>query len=176
MTAKLALGAWLVGVWVALWGEISVANVLSGAAIAALLLVVFPLARGSSDRLHVRPLAVVRLGLFFVVELFKSNFTISRIILSRRDQVRTGVIAVPLTCDTDVLLTMVANLTALTPGMMAIEVEREPPRFFVHVLQVRDPESSRHDVWRLERLVIDAFGSEELIDAFRRRHEGTELT
>ncbi len=174
MTAKLALGAWLVVVWVALWGDISVANVLSGAAVAAGLLVVFPLTGHPADRLHVRPLAVARLVLFFVVELFKSNLIITRTIVSRRDRVRTGVIAVPLTCDTDVLLTIVANLTALTPGMMAIEVEREPPRFFVHVLQVRDPESSRQDVWRLERLVINAFGRPELIEEFSRRHSEVE--
>lgn len=170
MTARLAMAAWLVIVWVALWGDLSVANVVSGAAVAAALLIVFPLAGRAGARQHVRPLAVLRLAGHLVRKLLESNLTITRTVLSRRDRVRTGVIAVPMVCDSDGLLTMVANLTALSPGLMVIEIERDPTVCYVHVLQLDDVEAARAEVRTLERLVIEAFGPPAAMAAVRRRH------
>lgn len=167
MTKRWLLVVWLVAVWVALWGDLSVANLLSGLAVATVLLVALPVGR---DRLHhyrVRPLAVLRLVWHFVRKLVESNVAIIRTVIARDDRIRTGVISVPVVSDSDVLLTVVANLTALTPGMMAIEVERDPVQFYVHVLRLEDVERSRNDVLELERLVVEAFGAPEAVAAVR---------
>ena len=161
------LVVWLVAVWVALWGDISVANLLSGLAVATVLLVALPLARDRLYQYRVRPLAVLRLAWHFLRKLVESNITIVRTVIARDDRIRTGVISVPVVSDSDVLLTVVANLTALTPGMMAIEVERDPVQFYVHVLLLEDVERSRTDVLELERLVVEAFGSPEAVTAVR---------
>lgn len=162
---------WLVAVWVALWGDLSVANLLSGVAVATMLLLVLPLAGDRTHHYFFRPLAALRLLWHFLRKLVESNLSLTRTVLSRDDRIRTGIIAVPLVCDSDGLLTVVANLTALTPGMMAIEVEREPTRFYVHVLKLDDVESARTEVLELERLVVEALGSPEAVAAVREAAE-----
>lgn len=172
---RLVLAVWLVVVWVALWGDLSIANVLSGVLVAAVLLVVFPASGEILPQYRARPLAALRLVGYFLLKMAESNWSLARMVLSRDDQIRTGVIAVPLVCDSDGLLTIVANLTALTPGMMVLEVERQPARFYVHVLQLDDVDAARSEIMELERRVVEAFGSPEAVAAVRtaaaRRHE-----
>ncbi len=170
---RVALTAWLVVVWTALWGRLSFANVASGILVAAALMVVFPVGRPFFPPHPPRPVAVARLVVYFARKLVESNIAITRTVLSRDDRIRTGIIAVPLTCDSDGVLTVVANLTALTPGTMAIEVEREPLRFYVHVLRLDDIEGARAEILELERLVVEAFGSQAAIARVRDRATGT---
>jgi multicomponent Na+:H+ antiporter subunit E len=164
---RLALAIWLVVVWVALWGDLSTANVVSGLLVAVLLLAVFPSGGQMLPRYRVRPVAVVRLGLYFVGQVLAANWTLIRTVVSRDDRLRTGVIAVPLVCESDGLLAIVSNLTALTPGTMVIEIDREPPRFYVHVVRIDDVEAARAQMRTLERHVIEAFGPPEAVAVAR---------
>ena len=165
--SRLVLAVWMVIVWVALWGEVSVANVLSGLAVATVVLIVFPAGEHGLPRYIVRPIAVARLLWYFLPRAVLSNLVVAHAIVSRDDRLRTGIVAVPLVSDSDGLLTIVSNLTALTPGLMAIEVERDPPRFYVHVVQLDDIERVRADVQELERLVVEAFGTPGAVAAVR---------
>jgi multicomponent Na+:H+ antiporter subunit E len=155
---RVVLGGWLVVVWTALWGRLSIANVTSGIIVSVVLLTIFPVGKHLLPGYIVRPVAVARLAGYFLRKLVESNIALTRAILSRNDQISTGIVAVPMTCESDGMLTVVANLTALTPGTMAIEVERQPPRIYIHVLRLRDIESTRDEVHKLERLVVEAFG------------------
>ena len=56
--------AFLLGIWLLLWGEVSVANVVSGLLVAALLLLVFP-RTPSSTGFVVRPVPTLRFLVFF---------------------------------------------------------------------------------------------------------------
>lgn len=163
---------WLVAVWVALWGDLSVANVLSGAALAVVLLVVFP-ARGERRRgFFFRPVATARLAWHVLRMMITSNLALTRVVLSREDRVCTGVIEVDLITDSDGLLTVVNHLLALTPGTTVLEVERDPSRVYVHVLQLADIDSARAAVQRLELLVIEAFGTHDVVLRARQaRHD-----
>lgn len=165
--SRLVLAVWLVIVWVALWGELSVANVLSGLAVAAMVLIAFPAGERGLPRYIVRPIAVSRLLWYFLSRAVMSNLAVARAIVSRDDRVRTAIVAVPLVSDSDGLLTIVSNLTALTPGMMAIEVERDPALVYIHVVQLDDTERVRADVQELERLVVEAFGAPDAVAAVR---------
>ena len=55
---RILIVAWLVVVWVALWGNISAANILSGTVVAVLVLTVFPVQRANRWGLWVRPLGM----------------------------------------------------------------------------------------------------------------------
>lgn len=167
---QLARVAWLVAVWVALWGDVSAANILSGTALAVLLLLVFPVKSGD-HRGAFRPLATIRLVGYFLRTLVMSNAVLTRTVLSRDDRLATGVIEVRLIADSDALLTVLNHLIALTPGTTVIEAERDPNRFYVHVLQVGDIATARADVQRLELRVIEAFGSSDLVERARRARQ-----
>lgn len=165
--SRVLAGAWLVAVWVALWGDLSAANVLSGTALATLLLLVFPTKADPGRGLRFRPLPVVRLAAYFVGQSVKSNWALVRAVLSRRDALSTGVIEVPLTCASPGLMTIVHHLIQLTPGTTVIEVHREPPVFYVHLVQLADVEAARAECHRLDQLVLEAFGPAEAVDRVR---------
>jgi multicomponent Na+:H+ antiporter subunit E len=161
----LALGALLVAIWVFLWGYLTVANVLSGIVVVAALLAVFPTGRPRRPTYVVRPIAVLRLVLYFVRSLLVANVVLAWEVLSRRDRIRTGVVEVPVLGVSEGILVFVANVTALTPGTLAIEVTPEPPTLYIHVLHLHDVEHVRRDIRRLEELIVRAFGTPDAIAA-----------
>ncbi|HET8620581.1 MAG TPA: Na+/H+ antiporter subunit E, partial [Acidimicrobiales bacterium] len=83
----------------------------------------------------------------------------------RRSRIATGVVRVPLPECSDEILTLLANIVALTPGTMPVEVERDPPEMTVHVLHLRSVDDVRRDIWSLRDLVVRAFGTPEAIAA-----------
>jgi multicomponent Na+:H+ antiporter subunit E len=148
----------LVALWLLAWGEISVANVVSGTVVALVLLAAFPPRAGDGTRVRLRPVALARLAGYIVVQLVVSNLLVAREIVGRRSRIRTGVIAHQLEQPSDAVLTMMANVIALSPGTMTVDVTSKPPVLYVHFLLIDDVDEARRDVARLERLVVSALG------------------
>jgi multicomponent Na+:H+ antiporter subunit E len=165
----------LAAIWVLLWGSASPANVLSGLAVGAVLVVLVPglRKRRAPGRARLRPLAILR----FLGEVLKiivtSNVELIREVISPRRSLHTAIVGVPLPGCSDELLTLITNLLALSPGTMPIELRPDPPVLYLHVLHLRDIDSVRHEVQRLTDLAVRAFGTDETIaeqDAYLREH------
>jgi multicomponent Na+:H+ antiporter subunit E len=157
------LTAWLVVVWVALWGPVTTANVAGGVAVAAAVqLLPVGLRSGrptGSARFVVRPVAAARFLAYFLAKLVEASVVVALEVATPRNRIRTGVVAVPLRGASDALVTLVADAVTLTPGTLTIEVGRNPPTLYVHVLHLRDVEAVRREVRHLEVLAVRAFGS-----------------
>ncbi|MDT0378282.1 Na+/H+ antiporter subunit E [Streptomyces sp. DSM 42041] len=128
---------WLWLLWLLLWGEVSTLTVLGGLVASAAVLAAFPLPR---DRPYaaLRPLRLVRLLAYVVVEVFASAATVAWAALRRGPATRAAVLEVRLHSDTDFLITATAVLTTLTPGDLVVEIDRERRLLYVHTLPVRD--------------------------------------
>lgn len=161
---RAAFAATLTLIWVLAWGSPSPANVLGGVAVAAVLMAVAP-DSWPAGRLRLRPVAIARFAGYVVVKALESNLVITREILTRRSRVHTGVVAVPLPECSDGLITLVANVMALTPGTMPIEVTRGPTVLYVHILHLHDVEATRAEIRKLAELAYRAFGSEAAVAA-----------
>lgn len=159
----------LVVVWLLLWGDVSVANVLSGVAVAAGLLVVFPLEAVPGVDHRLRPLAVTHLFAFFAFELVVSTLQVAWYVVRGPSRVRTGIIACPLRVQEPGLATFLANLLALSPGTMPIDVRMDPAIIYVHVLRVDSPAGVRARVAHLEELAVAALGSPAALARVRPR-------
>jgi multicomponent Na+:H+ antiporter subunit E len=159
---RLIYVAVLTVVWLMLWDRISIANAVSGVAVACLVLVVFPTARlvRRTQPAVVRPVAVLRLAGYVAGQLVVSNWLVAREILSRRSHIRTGIVACRLRTDTPGLVTLLANIVALAPGTLTVDARAEPPTLYVHVLMLRDVVTARRAVAHLEQLVLRAFGTD----------------
>lgn len=160
MIRRAGFVAFLLGIWLLLWGEVSVANVVSGLLVASLLLVVFP-RTPSATGFVVRPVPALRFLLFFGREMVESVVLLSREVLSRRSRFHTGVISVPVHGCSGSLLAVIANLIALTPGTTTVRIETDPPTLYVHVLIFRDIESVRGKIEQLNRHVVLAFAAKD---------------
>jgi multicomponent Na+:H+ antiporter subunit E len=162
----LGVGAVLVIIWMLLWGEASAANAASGVLVATLLLVSFPVDHDViAVRHRLRPVAAGRLAVFFLTDLFRSTLATAVDVVRPRSRVRTGIIACPLRVDNDGLVTFLANLIAVSPGTMPIEVGYRPHVIFVHSLRGVDPDEVRAFVARLEELAVMALGGPQAIGA-----------
>jgi multicomponent Na+:H+ antiporter subunit E len=153
---------WLTVVWVALWGDISAYNVLTGLLVAAVVCVVFPLPR-LQLRLRVRPLRLGWLVLRFLADVVIASVHVARTTLRLRRQPRNAVIEVSLRTPSDFVLTVVAEMTSLVPGSLVVEARRSTHTLYLHVLDARDQAGvarMRAQVLALERRVVLAFGAE----------------
>ncbi|MBK6855727.1 MAG: Na+/H+ antiporter subunit E [Microthrixaceae bacterium] len=160
----IALPFMLVVLWVMLWGDLSVANVASGAAMVALVVAAIPGVGFGMDRPTVRPIWTMRFLFSVTKGLISANFVVGMEVLSPHPKVHTGVVAVPLPHCSESLLTLVANVLGLAPGTMAVEVTSEPAVIYVHVLHLRDVETVRADVTHLAELAVRAFGPTHAVE------------
>jgi multicomponent Na+:H+ antiporter subunit E len=156
---------WLTAVWVALWGDVTFANVAGGAVVALAVTVLLPATgdrgRATSERSTIRPLAALHFAGWFALKLVEANAVVAWEILTPRNLINEGVVAVPLHGCSDGLTTLVANCVSLTPGTLVLDVDRDPLVLYVHVLHLRSIADVRAEVQTLERLAIRAFGTEE---------------
>jgi multicomponent Na+:H+ antiporter subunit E len=130
----------IVVLWVALWGEPTVGNLLGGTAVGALVVGTFH--PGRRERLgHLRAVAAARFMGRVLVNLAHS----------------TGVVAW-------VVLTAVTTAVGLTPGTIVVDVDRDPTVLYVHVLHLRDPAAERRQIRHLEALALAAFGPDDAAD------------
>lgn len=164
----LPLIAWLTVVWVLLWGNLSVANVVGGALVAVVVCLVFPLPLVNIGlRLH--PLGIARLAVRLVWEMYTAGLKVSHQMLDNRPFL-AAVLAVPLRCRGDLMLTATAVAVSNIPDGSVVEVHRAQATLFVHVLEADDPrtpERTRQAVWRMEELVVRAFGDRDEIARVR---------
>ncbi len=151
------LALWLTVLWTALWGDLSAANVLGGLLAAAAAIVLLPMP-GRPFGVRVHPLHAARFVAFFAYKLVQANLLLAWEIITPRNKIRTGIVAVPVRGCSDLLVALVANAITLTPGTLSLEVRRDPATLYVHVLHLRHPDEVRRDVLHLERLAILAFG------------------
>lgn len=152
----IAVVVWSVLVWVALWSDLSLANVLFGTLAGVVTLVVLPLP-GDRQPLAVRPWPLlVYLG-HFVRDLVVSAFQVVWAIVTPGTRISQGVVRIPLRATAPGVVTLIANSISLTPGTLTIEVERNPPVLYVHVLQLQSIEQARADIAALEDRVLAAF-------------------
>jgi multicomponent Na+:H+ antiporter subunit E len=159
---RLPYTLWLVAVWVALWGNLSVANVIGGLAVALAVQLVFPGA-GPGKARRVRPWALLHLVAYFAWQLVKANAMLAWEVMTPGRRLASGVIGVRLRTDSDAITTLVANAISLTPGTLTLTVRPDGPgcrMLYAHVLHSSDVEAVRANLVRLETLALRAFDAE----------------
>ena len=146
---RLATLVLLVGAWCALWGTVSVANVLSGLAIAVGALLV---AGGDAGAGSVRVVPLAQFIWLVVVDLVTSTFRVAWEILTPTDYTDEAIIAV----DTQIearhhLLLLVVAIT-VTPGTAVVDTDPDTGRLYLHVLHAEDSGEIIAHVQRLAEL------------------------
>lgn len=157
--------AWLTVLWMLLWADFSVANVLAGAAVGVGVLAFarLPRLRRTTDDDVARfdvPRTVHFVG-YVLVKLVEANLVLAWEILTPRNRIHTGIVAVPLRTESELAMMVVANVITLTPGTITIEATGTPPVLYVNVLHLLDVDKTRRDLLRIEELSVRAFGSRE---------------
>jgi multicomponent Na+:H+ antiporter subunit E len=147
-----------VATWVALWGEASPANVVTGFVVSLVLWRLFPPAKRVNH--GIRAMGAARFVGRFLVDLVTSSFAVALTVLrptGRRLEVK--VVEVTLHTDDPLMLTVICNAMTLTPGTMTVSVDEATSVMKLHVLgDIGTDEVERH-VLELEERVLSALRS-----------------
>jgi multicomponent Na+:H+ antiporter subunit E len=164
---QLPLLAWLVVVWILLWGTWSWANVVSGLTVALVVMVLLPLPPVVGGG-RVRPLPLVLFVGHFLVDLVVSAAQVAWRALSPGGVRQGAIVRVQLRVDSDLLLTVVAETLSLVPGSLVLDLDRDSRLISIHLLHVddlADVERQKADVLATEELIVRAFGAADDIVA-----------
>jgi multicomponent Na+:H+ antiporter subunit E len=150
---------WLILVWMLLWGDVSVANAVSGLAVALGITLLLPLPPVPVEgRLH--PLSLMRLALTITYYLVQSSVQVAWLAVRPGPPPLTAVLRVQLRVKSDLVLALVVNAINLIPGAIVLEIDQTRRMLYVHVLDVgsdRAVKTFYRQVAELERLLIRSF-------------------
>lgn len=75
---------------------------------------------------------------FYLKELLVANWRMAQVVTHPRPVIHPGVIGVPLNCQTDAEITLLANLITLTPGTLTLDVSSDRKILYVHAMDIAD--------------------------------------
>jgi multicomponent Na+:H+ antiporter subunit E len=163
-TARRVTGlAWLVLVWVLLWGTWTVGTALAGVIVAVAVTGLLPLAKVELAR-QLRPMGLLVLLLLFARDLVVASVQVAWLALRPGPAPRSAVIGTRLRTSSDLVLTMVTELVTLVPGSVVIEVSQSAHSLYAHVLDITSPEEAaafRTRVHAVEARVVRAIGTDD---------------
>lgn len=158
---------WLTIVWVLLWGDVTTGNVVAGFLLALTLTTITPLPAATFDG-RFRPVALLRLGGVFLLDVIKASIQISSYAL-RGKRPRGAVIRVQTRGHSDVFLTATAGFTSLVPGSVVVDAHAASGTLYIHVFDIDIAgglEAAHQAVLDQEERILRAFASHnQLIDA-----------
>lgn len=160
-------------VWVLLWGEFSLLNVLYGLVLGWLVSVVFWLAPiryyGS---LHLGGL--IKLVVLQLRDLGVASFQLAAVAFRPKLALRPGVLRVRLQSNSDLYQVATAELISIVPGTLVIDAVRRPRLLYLHVFDLPDTKAARKQrehALAIEDRVVRAFGSDDEVRAADLRRE-----
>jgi multicomponent Na+:H+ antiporter subunit E len=139
MIKRLLMNVLLTLVWVALTGKFGLGNFLFGFGLSFFIL--WLLARDAGDyRYFKRVPLLLSFFFFFLYELIKANLQVAYDVITPRFFMKPGIVKIPLDAETDLEITLLANLITLTPGTLALDVSDDRRVLYVHVMYLHDKE------------------------------------
>ncbi|APG60587.1 Na+/H+ antiporter subunit E [Christiangramia salexigens] len=126
-------------VWVALTGDFSFENYLFGFFLNFNILWLISIGRKRSTYFTIVP-KVILLVINFLYELVKANLEVAYEVITPGFKMRPGIIMVPLDVQSNIGITLLANMISLTPGTLSIDVSNDKKVLFVHAMYLKDRE------------------------------------
>ena len=141
--------------WVALTGEFSPINFIVGFLLGFAALWITQRLRGQNIY-FIKVRRVIGFGVYFLWEVAKANLRVAYDVLSPRQRIVPGIIAVPLDAKTDAEITVLANLITLTPGTLSLDVSEDKKVLYIHAMYVENVDQFRRELKDgLERRLLE---------------------
>ena len=151
--------AWLTFVWVLLWGDVTWANIVIGAVIAAVVTTLLPLPRVPVEgRVHL--IAALKLVATLVGNFIVSSAQVALAAIKPGPPPLGAVVRVHVAIKSDLVLTLAIDYINLIPGTMVVEIDHLRRMLYVHIFDVRrqsQVDSFFRQMAYVERQFIKAF-------------------
>jgi len=141
--------------WASLAGSMTLADLAFGFLVG--FGVLFLIHSDATDRAYFRTtIKAAGFLLYFLKEMIVSSLRVAFDIVTPRDHARPGVVGIPLDAQTDLEITLLANIISLTPGTLSLDVAADRRTLYIHAMFVDDPDALRREIKDgLERRLLD---------------------
>lgn len=149
-------------VWVLLWGKVSAMTVVGGLFIGALVLLLFPLPPVSLG-LRIRPWPLFVLFMRFNVDLVRASIQVAYAAVAPWEHPQGRLVPVSLRSSDDLFTVITAEMTALVPGTIVVNLQPDERRMLLHVFDCPDDaevERVRRSVLAQEARVLKALAAD----------------
>jgi len=90
-------------------------------------------------RISKKTVKMISFILFYIKEVLLANIKMAYLILSRKQQLKSAIICIPLEKESEVELALLVNLITMTPGSLSMDISTDRRALYVHVLDNKDP-------------------------------------
>lgn len=128
-------------VWVALSGQLNYPNFVFGAV--AGFFILWLLAKNSDQaekEYFYRVPKIIVFILYFLYDMLQANFQVAMDVITPNNNATPGVIKYDIDAKTDFEITMLANIIALTPGTMVVDIANDKTHIYIHTMYLKDKE------------------------------------
>ncbi|MEU6998119.1 Na+/H+ antiporter subunit E [Nonomuraea sp. NPDC046570] len=155
----LPLVAWLVVVWLLLWGDLSAGNLLGGLAAGAVIAWLLPLPV-LDPGVRIRPLGLLAVLPVYAWDMLVSSFRVVSWAL-RPGPPPTEIVVVRLRTSSESMTMMIITALSSLPGSLVVEAYSGRRELVLHVLGLTGEVGAtvQADVDRLERRIVRTFGT-----------------
>lgn len=93
---------------------------------------------------------------FFAKEVILANLRVAADVVTPTHYMRPRVLAVPLNAESDMEITVLANLISLTPGTLSLDISSDRRVLFVHAMYAADADRVRREIKAgMERCLLE---------------------
>lgn len=89
---------------------------------------------------------IARFLVFFLWELLRANLRVALVVIRPRLHVQPGIIKIPLDIQSDLGITLLANVITLTPGTLSLDITPDKSALYVHTMYVDNPDTFRQEI------------------------------
>lgn len=169
VVSRIASGAWLLVLWMAITGSYTVAALLGGLIVVTVLMVLFRPVVVDGPVHRVRPWGVIRYAAYFLWGVVVANVEVAHAVIDpKRVEEHRGIVHIPLPPSSRLVEAVLANAVSLTPGTSIVEAEVDPPSLHVHVLHLHSVTAVRLSIAELHWRLVRALGPAEHLAGARR--------
>lgn len=137
MRGKFLANILLTIIWVFLTGSLAVVNFIFGFVVSFLILWIISSKDGNPKYVRFVP-KIISFILFFLWEVIKANLQVAYEVITPKNNMKPGIVKVPLSAKTNIEITLLANLITLTPGTLSLDVSEDKKVLYVHSMYVHD--------------------------------------
>ncbi len=132
-------------IWVLLTGNLEYKKFIEGFFIGFIIIWITKNVSNSRNYITKIP-KIIAFVFYFIYELILANIKITIDVLTPKNRMSPGIIAVPLSAETDFEITLLANLITLTPGSLSLDVSSDRKILYVHSMYVSDKKKFKDQI------------------------------
>jgi len=140
MLQNFLLNILLTFVWVALTGQLDYSNFVFGYTMGFFILWMVNRSVKANTEYFYRVPKIFAFIILFFYDLLKANYEVTKDVITPNYNMKPGIVKYQMEAKTDFEITMLANMIALTPGTVVIDLSKDKRFMYIHVMYLANKE------------------------------------